>query len=358
MSKINKKQEELLIEKIKKSKELDLKSLLKGCNEDPKYVPISGGNTLPVEAYKKAYATFNIETYRWFLIYQRYFTNLFEIENASDQEKQAWRQYLLTCYWYGAGCIVKADEKYYGMGVISEDIDFNGRIIKGSAYVNTFSFQGISNKVGVTKDFPEQNIVYGKWNLQGLPMLITLYDFIRDTQTLFTSFRANFIFNTKKRKYVIKNNNSKNIDLEIANANDPSKAYLTEINNGDMESSNKWEDMRTGESGNVSLLDQIKGYMSLFEKYLGITGSNTEWKRERNISDEFEKQDQFIKLQLNEIKTEMEFIINDANEKFGTNWKLKAEIIEDLEDDKDEQKEENNEKRDIIEVSKNESEER
>lgn len=291
-------------------------SYLGGSFENDNFdLPLSGGNLVSIQAYLDLYRSNNYRLYFWFLIYARYFTNLYSIEGNEDFKK-CWKAYMYTSFYYGCGAIVRENGKFKAYGLIVKNLDENQDITAGRVWVNNISFLGTHHGIiGNTVEIEDSRVCFGKFNFQGVPAIWFFLPFCKDIVNLLKSYRANFFANTKKIIYKQQNNNSATIDYELSRYFDLGNPIIYNKAVGDSaEISNKFEELKFTNSNN-ELLEQVKKYMGLMYIHLGID-YNDSVKAERNITAEFEAQKLMVHLQQKEYKDELEAFITRCNEKW------------------------------------------
>ncbi len=343
---------EILNAKIQESKNISPSNFLNGAKQNGLTLPIGNGNLIPVEIYKSIYDNFNAEGFKWLVIFQRYFTNLWTI-NGNRQEKAAFKHYLTTLYWFGSGAIYHDTTKneFLAYGLTATKIDENLEILAGDIWVNNMSFMGQSPKFASKS--VSKNIVFGKLNYNALPQIFMIYGLVNDLVKMFTSFKTNMVFNTKKLKFRQKNNSSVNIAEEIASVLDNTNPVIIEKSNIDGgPPRNVFEELKFPEVG-TEIIEQVKLYLGIIQTYLGIYGTHANFKKERNLSNEFTGDEIMIQLQLKEMEAELESFIEKSNEEFGTSWVLESvykDIAEEAQEEPEEDEGDENEGSDENEV--------
>lgn len=328
---ITREQMSLLDEMLKNRQSEDVFNVINGAGAsspmlNDNFVPISNGNSVIVNQYLEIYRNGDAEVMRWYIMFCNYFSNLFDIETENEQLKQAFKQFMKTLFWFGTASIDKKGDNYNSYGIVVQTIDPNQDIIKYKTWVSNLSFMGNFKTSVEEADMSEGKGVAGKFNHAGIAGIWWFARLVKDINMLLTSFRVNAIFNTKKIKYTVKNNNSKVIQEEIRTMFDPAKPFILSYNSLDTaDAKNVIEELNSVGNFNSELVTQIKKYLGLMYAHLGIEASSTD-KKERVIGAEFEGEKIFAKLMLNEYKTELEMFIKRFNKKFKENIKLVSNI--------------------------------
>lgn len=310
-------------------------------------IPIDQGNTIGVGVYKAVYEGFDLEGYSWLLMFQRYFTNLWTIGNANKQEQTAFKMGLATMFWFGTCGMYKDKDKLLAYGLTATKIDENQDIEDGYLWINNQTFMGLG-KITETQKLGGKKCVYGKFNLNGLPMIILTYGLIKKMVKMDKAFYTNLTWNAKKIIYTQKNNSSSQVVQEMSSLLDVDNPLIIEKSTDTgAEIPNKFRELEQPQ-GNLELMKQIREYFGFMFRLIGGY-ENSVSKAERNVSNEFAKDEIMVKCQLEEIQVELEKLVDKMNEKFGTKYILESKIQKWMAQSKDEPLEENEKKSNEVE---------
>lgn len=342
---ITSEQLELLMRREQQYKDINPLETIKnkGLNVGDVIIPIDQGNTVGVEAYKAIYAGFDLEGYFWLLMFQRYFTNLWTIGNATNQEQTAFKMALATMFWFGTcGLYRDKDNKLISYGLTATEVDENQEIENGYLWINNQTFMGLG-KITQTQKLGGKQCVYGKFNLNGLPMIILVYGLIKKMVKMDKAFYTNLTWNAKKLIYTQKNNSSSQIVQEMSALLDVDNPLVIEKSTDiGADTPNKFRELEQPQ-GNLELMKQIREYFGFMFRLIGGY-ENSVSKSERNVTNEFAKDEIMVKCQLEEIQFELEKLVFKMNERWGTTFTLESKIQKWMAESKDEPLEENEKK--------------
>lgn len=342
---VTKDQLELLVRKLDEQKDLNPLEMVKGIPIGSTYLPIDQGNTLGVEAYKAIYEGFDLEGYQWLLMFQRYFTNLWTIANANKQEQTAFKMALATGFWFGTYAMLDDEGELKTYGLTPSKIDENQELIDGDLWINNTTFMGLGTMTqsGIKGG---KKAVYGKFNLNGLPMIIMIYNLIKKMVKLDKAFYTNLAWNAKKIVYRQRNNSSLQVAQEMASvANVETSIIIEKATEEGATSPNAFRVLEQPSSNNIDIMSQIREYFGFMFRLIGGYENSVE-KAERNVSNEFAKDEIMVKVQLEEIQFELEKFVDRMNEKFKKTFKLESKIEKWMAESKDDQLEEKEDKED------------
>lgn len=294
------------------------------------YVPISGGNAFTIAEYINLYRNQDSLTYKIYLLEERYWTELWKIKRGSCPPlERIWKSVMVIAWNYGQVAIKQISDKYVALGLVAADLDINQDIIKGEGFINNISFIGTS-KVNKQKiDLNGNNSIMGKFNYRGVPAVWLYLPFCFEIKKHFISYQNNLIFNTKKIKYTVKNEDVEAINEELSSIFNLENNVIFQIGteNAGGGVGNEIE-ILDKKGDNLSVLNDLNGYIKRWYYMFGRRYSYESEKKERMITNEFAQDELNYVLIENEIESELQKIVSKFNKAF--NFKAELEKVVEL----------------------------
>ena len=140
---------------------------------------------------------------------------------------------------------------------------------------------------------------------------------------MFQSFRTNLYLNTKKFKYISRNNDSAQLTADMATFFSYNNGIIVENRGMNAKMNNKFETIDLPSNPNQSIIEELKSYMSIIYKHNG-RDVNTNIKNARINSSEVSGEVVSLEIARLDFKTELILGLERFNKKFGE----KAELVD------------------------------
>lgn len=288
-------------------------------------IPLNNGNLLQVTAKLKALEGFDYQTYLLYLSELKYFKNLFKFEgDTTITELSPVIMRILT--EDGKVAVkrfkTKNGTKYVPFRIVDYTEGIDGHIVKGEGILSTWKTLNEQTK---TYPLNSSDTVFIKNDDVPKPLLFLLWNFINKLNHYLTSADTNTKTKTKKFRYNINNNASAITAKEMSSMTDPSTPFVENItspvgfgieNDEKKAQANKIEDIGLSSSSEVNVWDDINEFEKFWYKRFGKR-MNVNFKKERNISDEFDFESANFDVLDNTIMIYLNRAVREFKEKFG-----------------------------------------
>ena len=286
-------------------------------NREDNYIPLSG-NSWAVNEYISLYANNDSLTYKIYLLEERYWTELFRIKSGScPQLERIWKSVMVIAWNYGLVAIKKISDKFEPLGLLSYKLNINQDVERGEGFVNNVSFLGVSNQQPTRIKLGSGDSVMGKYNYRGVSAVWLFLPLCKNIKKHFTSYVNNLIFNTKKIKYTVKNDDVSVINEELRSIFNIDNNIIYQIQNSDVDNLGNEVEVLDKPNNDNRVLQDLNAYIKRWYYMLGRRYSFESEKAERMITNEFAQDELNYVLVENEIETELQKLVNRFNKKWG-----------------------------------------